>query len=349
MNSPKLPELWDKVVALRKDHATVQCKEIMTAHTKWQVHNLKNGNLNVNNLWRSMKGPKQQTNLVLRNEDGQVLNDAQRKGAVEDHFRELGRKDDTTNQTHSEHSYATNITKENTSQAPSHGKGIEICEPVTEKEVQTHIKVLKNAKATLEDDIPNEFLKMGGTEMTKALVRIFNIILAESNPPTAWSKETITLIHKGGDKGDIGNYRGIAITSTIGKLFSRVMAARLLRTAEIEGWLPEHQNAFRKSRGTQDNLLIIEALMEQARKKKRPIAMAFMDWSKAYDRVWRDELWRTLRKTGLGEKSVNVIRNLYLNTTRRISLPEGYSDWLPSDAGMFLVTNSVCLIYSRPG
>jgi hypothetical protein len=59
-----------------------------------------------------------------------------------------------------------------------------------------------------------------------------------------------------------------------------------------------------------------------------------MDWSKAYDTVWREKLWTTLRELGLGERSVGIIQNLYKDTKRRITLPSGMSDWLTSDAGV---------------
>jgi hypothetical protein len=59
-----------------------------------------------------------------------------------------------------------------------------------------------------------------------------------------------------------------------------------------------------------------------------------MDWSKAYDTVWREKLWTTLRETGLGEKSITIIQNLYKDKKRRVVLPNGVSDWLASEAGL---------------
>ena len=62
--------------------------------------------------------------------------------------------------------------------------------------------------------------------------------------------------------------------------------------------------------------------------------LAFMDWSKAYDTIWREELWETLREKGLGVRSVGILQELYRNTKRRIRLPDGYTDWLLNDVGV---------------
>jgi hypothetical protein len=91
--------------------------------------------------------------------------------------------------------------------------------------------------------------------MERALTRMFNIILHDMTTPTAWSKENITLLYIGGDRGDITNYRVISITSTIGRLFSKIIAARLLKEAEGNDWLPENPKLLPLDRNLIQKLL----------------------------------------------------------------------------------------------
>ena len=54
----------------------------------------------------------------------------------------------------------------------------------------------------------------------------------------------IAPLHKGGDKTDIGNYRGVTLGSHFGKLFCQILKARLEKVAEKEGILGEAQGRF---------------------------------------------------------------------------------------------------------
>ena len=89
----------------------------------------------------------------------------------------------------------------------------------------------------------------------------------------------------------LDNYRGIAIGSNLGKVFTRILRSRIQARAEREGLLGEMQNAFRKGRSTNDNLFVISHLMEKAQRagtNGKGLFMIFIDLRKAYDRVWRE-------------------------------------------------------------
>ena len=106
------------------------------------------------------------------------------------------------------------------------------------------MKELKGKKAVGWDDIPNEFLKEAGESLRKALVTIFNKIRTEQNTPQQWTQDKAKLLYKGKSKQSLDNYRGIAITSNIGKLFCRIMGKRLQNIVEERNWLGEIQAAF---------------------------------------------------------------------------------------------------------
>ena len=55
------------------------------------------------------------------------------------------------------------------------------------------------------------------------------ILLTEQEPPSSWFSAEITLVHKGGDPSQPGNFHPIALSSVIPKTFHKILAKRLER------------------------------------------------------------------------------------------------------------------------
>ena len=109
----------------------------------------------------------------------------------------------------------------------------------------------------------------------------------------------------------LDNYRGIAVTSNVGKLFTRILANRLESDVEQRGLLGNIQYGFRKGKRSTDAVFILSQIIEQRRKAGKKLAVAFLDVRKAYDRVWREGLWETMSKWGYGGKVLNIVKRLY--------------------------------------
>ena len=105
---------------------------------------------------------------------------------------------------------------------------------------------------------------------------MFATIQEEGWIPNDWKVESVKLIHKGKSKKSLDNFRGIAITSYMAKLFSRIWNKRLEEFVEDENILGEFQGGFRKGRNTMDNAFIITTLMERARKNKKTQAYSWL-------------------------------------------------------------------------
>ena len=63
----------------------------------------------------------------------------------------------------------------------------------------------------------------------------------------------------------------------------------------------DEQAGFRKGRATEDQLFILTELIKN--RKPRKTFCAFLDVSKAYDRVLRNGLWYQLYKKGIRENA----------------------------------------------
>jgi len=71
------------------------------------------------------------------------------------------------------------------------------------------------------------------------------------------------------------------------------MLNRLL-THVAEVILPETQCGFRRGRSPIDMVFVARLLQEKCREQHRPLYMAFIDLSKAFDTIDRAILWKTL-------------------------------------------------------
>ena len=60
--------------------------------------------------------------------------------------------------------------------------------------------------------------------------------------------------------------------------------------------LPDVQAGFRKGRGTRDQIANIHRIIEKAREFQKDIYFCFIDYTKAFDCVDHNKLWKILKR-----------------------------------------------------
>ena len=76
------------------------------------------------------------------------------------------------------------------------------------------------------DLIRNEMLKTAKQYICKPVTQAFNAIFNSGKFPKSWKDGIIIPVHKQGNKLDVNNYRGITISSCLGKLFCHIINDR---------------------------------------------------------------------------------------------------------------------------
>ena len=156
---------------------------------------------------------------------------------------------------------------------------------ITKESISEILLGLKSGKAMGYDEIPNEFLRYGGKAMLSSLVDLFTAISDFEQIPSDWQNGIIKPIHKSGSLFEVDNYMGITLSSNVCKVFSKVSYL------EDNNILGESQGAFRKNRRLEDHVFTLQGICSLQKKKKKNTYLAFLDLSKAFDRVWREGLF----------------------------------------------------------
>ena len=89
----------------------------------------------------------------------------------------------------------------------------------------------------------------------------------------------------------------------------KILQARLQQYMNHEP--PDVQAAFRKGRGTTDQIANICWIMEKAREFQKNIYFCFIDYPKAFDCVYQNKLWKIMKEMGIPDHPTCLLRNLY--------------------------------------
>ena len=121
------------------------------------------------------------------------------------------------------------------------------------------------------------------------------------------------------------NYRPITILSCISKPFTSVLNLRLTKYLEGNDILNENQSGFRKDYSTVDHIFVLNSVIELLRYQKKKLFCAYIDFSQAFDNVWRIGLWRKLLHTEVKGKFFRVIYYMYSDIKSCVSVKDNRS------------------------
>ena len=91
---------------------------------------------------------------------------------------------------------------------------------IKREEVEKALKGMRMGKAPGLDGCHVECLSKGGGAMVDWLVRLLNVCFREGRVPSDWRSACVVPLYKGkGDKYECSSYRGISLSSVVGKVY----------------------------------------------------------------------------------------------------------------------------------
>ena len=219
--------------------------------------------------------------------------------------------------------------------APLNETGDGLNKDIVIEEVAQVLKNAKRGKAIGIDGLPVEVLK--NKTCAQFMLHLFNACFKTGTMPDMWGKGIITPIVKDTSKElrDPGNHRGITIATAMYKLFCGILNGRLSKDMHENKYIVDNQNGFQKGRSTVDHLSTLTTIIESRKLMKMETFVAYIDFSKAYDRVNRQLLWKKLEAMGVTGRILQCIKGMYSNVSCKIKLrPDISTDWFKVATGL---------------
>ncbi|KFM60720.1 putative RNA-directed DNA polymerase from transposon X-element, partial [Stegodyphus mimosarum] len=198
--------------------------------------------------------------------------------------------------------------------------------PTSPTEIKEIIKNLKKRKAKGYDNINNEALKALPTKGIIKITNIINACIRKCYFPQPWKHSIITSILKPGkNPKDIKSYRPISLLPAMGKIYEKILCSRLTTHLEKYNLIDNNQFGFRSGHSTTHQILNLVEIISLAFQKKNSIAACFLDFEKAFDRVWHIGLIFKLQKFMLPDGLIHIIISFLKNRTFQVRIGDTLS------------------------
>ena len=166
----------------------------------------------------------------------------------------------------------------------SHDDVITNVEPdILECEVKWALESITTNKASGDDGIPVELFQILKDDAVKVLHSICQQIWKTQQWPQDWKRSVFIPIPKKGNAKECSNYCTVALISHASKVMLKILQARLQQYVNHE--FSDVQAAFRKGRGTRDQMANIHWIIEKAREFQKNIYFCLMTMPKPLT-VW---------------------------------------------------------------
>ena len=180
---------------------------------------------------------------------------------------------------------------------------------ILECEVKWALGSITTNKASGDDGIPVELFLILKDDAVKVLHSTCQQIWKTQQWPQDWKRSVFIPIPKKGNAKECSNYHTIALISHSSKVMLKILQARLQQDMNCE--LSDVQTGFGKGRETRDQSANLHWIIKKAREFQKNIYFCFIDYTKAFDCVDHNQLWKILKEMGIPDHLTCFLKNLH--------------------------------------
>lgn len=200
---------------------------------------------------------------------------------------------------------------------------------VSEEEIRKQIKKIPMDTSAGPDRILVKTLRQ--LNVAKSISSIANTMLRSSFVPYGFRKGKMILIDKDGDVHSINNWRPITIFSVIRRIIEKALDSILRAQVSINC----NQRGFVSGiAGCHINARLVNACLTKSKKFKRNCVAAFLDVSKAYDKIGHIHISKLLKSKGVSENLHDLIMSLLSDNFVEISIARETSNPIELKCGV---------------
>ncbi len=179
----------------------------------------------------------------------------------------------------------------------------------SEDDVRRELKRVNVRKAAGPDGITGCVLRSCADQLAALFTSIFNESLAISVVPTSFKKSVIIPVPKNSKPSCLNDYRPVALTSTVMKVFERLLKKHIC--SSIPATLDPLQFAYRPNRSTDDAIsqVLHSFLTHIDSKNGNYVRLLFIDYSSAFNTIVPTKLAVKLSDLGLNTSLCDWIQD----------------------------------------
>ncbi len=180
---------------------------------------------------------------------------------------------------------------------------------LSEDEVRRELRRVNVRKAAGPDGITGRVLRSYADQLAGLFTSIFNESLATSVVPTSFKKSVIIPVPKNSKPSCLHDYRHVALTSTVMKVFERLLKKHIC--SSIPATLDPLQFAYRPNRSTDDAIsqVMHSSLTHIDSKNGNYVRLLFIDYSSAFNTIIPTKLAVKLSDLGLNTSLCDWIQD----------------------------------------
>ena len=199
-------------------------------------------------------------------------------------------------------------------------------------DIRTCVSYLKRGKNDVNMLLTSDHFIDASNELYVHLALLFSAMLMHGFVPNSFLASSVRPIPKGHNlsTADSSNYRGIAISSILNKIFDNVVMVKyqhLLSTSDL-------QFGFKKNHSTHMCTMVFKETVSYYLSNKSNVFCTFLDATKAFDRIHYCKLFRLLIHRSIPYCVIRILLYLYLNNCICVS-------WSGVNSESFIASNGV--------
>ena len=209
--------------------------------------------------------------------------------------------------------------------------------PVKPKDIKNILSHKKSTSAPGPDGLTYGILRHLPSTHHFLSTLYSKLILDSPSPPELWQASNVSLIYKRNETSNPKNFRMIALTSVIGKIYHQIVSDRILDFMIGNGYINAAvQKAFIKNiNGTVEHNQLLQEVISNARKNKKTVHVTFFDLKDAFGSISHKLIDTVLERYHIPENIKMYVNSLYSNINGSVVGPGWRSDRFKFNRGVF--------------
>ena len=212
--------------------------------------------------------------------------------------------------------------------------------PITEDEMLHFLHKSKSTSTPCPADQISYRILKSCPSLAPGLLHLYNCCWETKTVPRAWKTGVITLIAKASaaqDPASPGNFRPIALTSCISKIYTSILKSRWLHYMTSNNYLNTTiQKAFVDGiPGCTEHHIKLLSMIDEARRKHTSLTVCWLDIANAFGSVHHNLILFSLKHYHAPQEFISTVSDLYSNLTGFVRTKSWTTEPFPMQTGVF--------------